>query len=616
MATSAQKDLNITGSIQIHTDNILPIIKKWLYSEHEIFVRELVSNACDAITKLKTIAVKEGLDCAPAEGLINITLNTDEKTITLSDNGLGMDAEEIQKYINQIAFSGAEEFVKKYQDTDNQAGIIGHFGLGFYSAFIVAEKVEIYSLSYKNGAQAVHWECDGSTQFSLTSTHKATVGTDIVLHIGEENQQFLEENKLKDLVKKYANFLPYDIQVNGTTVNNKNPLWTKTPTETTEDEYKAFYQTLFPFSEPPLFWIHLNVDHPFNLKGILYFPKLAHELDGSKGDVKLFCQQVFVSDNVKDVIPEFLTLLRGAIDCPDIPLNVSRSTLQNDPYVQKIAKHIVKKVADKLNELHKNDKASFEKYWEDIHPFIKYGMMNNQDFYEKVKDSVIFKSSSGESTNLSAYLERNQAKLDKKILYCSNKDTQATYVSLCKDQGLEVLYVNSVIDSHFIQFLESKDPTLKFVSVDTHLSDHLLDSSTEESNSADSKAKKETLAELFKKHLGKDTLKIQVEPLKSTSISGMLLESEQMKRFKEMSVMMRREFPDMLVDHTLVLNTNNPVIQNITQLESSGKTELAKELCEHVYDLAMMSHTPLSGEKMQAFISRSNKLLTQVSLSA
>ncbi len=602
MTTSTEP---IVGNIQIHTDNIMPIIKKWLYSEHEIFVRELVSNACDAITKLKTIANRESITHAPAEGLITLTSNKEAKTITISDNGLGMDAEEIQKYINQIAFSGAEEFVKKYQDSESEkSGIIGHFGLGFYSAFIVSNTVEIKTLSYKPNAQAVLWSCDGSTSFSISQTEKETVGTDIILHISEENEAYLEEQKLKDLVTKYANFLPYDIQVNGVTANNKHPLWIKQPNEVTEQEYKDFYQTLFPFSEPPLFWIHLNVDHPFNLKGILYFPKLAHELDSARGDVKLFCQQVFVSDNVKDIIPEFLTLLKGAIDCPDIPLNVSRSTLQNDPYVQKISKHIVKKVADKLNELYKADKANFETFWEDIHPFIKYGMMNNQDFYEKVKDIVLFKSSNGQSTSLPEYLERNKEKLERKVLYCSNKDTQATYVAMCQEQGLEVLFIHAMIDSHFIQFLESKDPTIKFTSVDANLSDQLLDSTNET-------PKNEALPDIFKTALNQENLKVQVENLKSDSVSGVILESEQMKRLKEMSIMMRQPLPG-LEDYTLVVNQNNPVIQTILKLHSDNKTELAHLLSQQVYDLAMMSLKPLTGDKMQAFITRSNQLMNQL----
>lgn len=617
MSTNKKATLDIKGDISIHTENILPIIKKWLYSDHEIFLRELVSNAFDAITKLQKIAKKEGLKHIPAEGKINITVDKEKKTITVSDNGVGLDAEEAQKYINQIAFSGAEDFLKKYKEKDEKSQIIGHFGLGFYSSFMVAKKVEIRSLSYKEGATPILWSCDGSTRFEIHEGDRTEIGTDIILHIDEDNQEFLEEGRIRELVKKYANFLPVDIQVNGQTENDKNPLWIKQPSETETKEYEEFYDKLFPFSQKPLFWIHLNVDYPFNLKGILYFPKLQHELDSTKGRVKLFCQQVFVTDNAKEVLPEFLTLLRGAIDCPDIPLNVSRSYLQNDPYVRKISRHIVKKVADKLIDIYKTDKENFQKYWEDIHPFVKYGMMQENDFYDKTKDIIIFKTSAGNYTTIKDYLERNKEKTDKKVVYATDPEAQAAYINLSKDQGIEVIYLHGLIDVHFIQFLESKEPEVKYVAVDAEVSDHLVDSSkTSEIVDADNKTAADKIADIFKKHLKNDKLKLEVKSLKSDKLPAMIVEAEHMKRLKHMTMMMQGagRMDSLFEDYTLVVNSNNPVIKNIVKLDQSpGKNDLAAELCHYVYDLAQMSQKQLSGEKLQQFLDRSNMLLTKLS---
>ncbi|NBV42737.1 molecular chaperone HtpG, partial [bacterium] len=510
----------ITGEISIHTENIFPIIKKWLYSEHEIFIRELVSNAFDAITKRNAIASRDTKSDISVKGSITLTVNPDAKTITISDNGLGMDADEIQKYINQIAFSGAEEFVKQYQSADSKESIIGHFGLGFYSAFMVASKVEIDSLSYKPGSIPAHWECDGSTSFTITDGQRTEIGTDIVLHISEENESYLEPGKVKELVQKYANFLPVEIKVGDEVVNNQNPLWTKSPSELTDADYVSFYQTLFPYNPDPLFWIHLNVDFPFNFKGILYFPKLVHELDSQKGQVKLFCQQVFVSDSAKEVVPEFLLALQGAIDCPDLPLNVSRSFLQNDPYVQKISKHIIKKVADKLTDIFRADRPKFETYWDDIHPFIKYGMLSNSDFYDKVKEIVIFKSSNGGAVTVDEYLERNKTALPDKIIYSSNKESQGMYIKLCQDQGFEVIFLESLIDSHFIQFLESKNTSVKYIGVEAAVAEHLVDKS--ETESSDNSA----LQTLFSTSLSNDSVKVSVQPLKDASIPAILTQPE------------------------------------------------------------------------------------------
>ncbi|MFC1617225.1 molecular chaperone HtpG [Candidatus Margulisiibacteriota bacterium] len=601
-----------SGDLQIHTENIFPIIKKWLYSDKEIFLRELMSNAFDAIKKLKKIALTEGLKKIDTEGKIQIKIDKKTKTLTISDNGLGMDAEEIEKYINQIAFSGAEDFMEKYKDEAEKNQIIGHFGLGFYSTYMVADLVEINTLSYKKGAQAIKWHCDGSTHFTIEESKRDTIGTDIIIYLNDDNKEFLEETRITTLVKKYANFLPVEIKVEDNIVNDQHPLWIKQPNEVKEKEYEEFYNKLFPFSEPPLFHIHLNVDYPFNLKGILYFPKLQHELDSSKGQIQLFCQQVFVSDHVKEVIPEFLTLLRGAIDTPDIPLNVSRSYLQNDPYVQKISKHIVKKVADKLIELFKKDKANFEKYWEDIHPFIKFGMMNNTDFYEKVKDIVIFKSSNGYSTSIPEYLERNKEKLKDTVLYALDQEAQSTYLNLCKEQGLEVIYLNTMIDTHFIQFLEMKDMKIKYKAIDTDLSEHLIDK-TKESKvvDKDNKTAADKTAEIFKDILKNDKLKIEVKSLKSETTPAIILESEHSKRMKSMSAMMKGANMPMLEDYTLVVNSNNKIIQNI---EKSGKNAKDTELyCKYVYDLALLSQKKLTGAEMQAFMDRSNEILTRLS---
>lgn len=593
-----------TGNISIHTENIFPIIKKWLYSEKEIFIRELLSNATDAMTKYAKLAVHDKSITPPKTPQITLSVDDKKKTLTISDNGIGMTAEEIQKYINQIAFSGAEEFVEKFKDDKEQSDIIGHFGLGFYSAFMVAKTVEIDSLSYQDGATSAKWSCDGSTEFSISEGSRTEIGTDIILHLDKDNQEFTNADTVKDLVKKYANFLPVEIKLGDDIINDQNPIWIKAPTELKDEDYKAFYQKLYPMSPEPLFWIHLSVDYPFNLKGILYFPKLLHELDSQKGQVSLYCQQVFVSDHAKEILPEFLTLLQGAIDCPDFPLNVSRSMLQNDPYVQKISKHIVKKVADKLNQLFKKDKANFESYWEDISPFIKYGMMQHDDFYKKVSDIVMFKSSADCSTTIPEYLERNNEKLGKTVLYATNKDTHATYVNLCKEQGLEVIYLATVIDTHFIGFLESKDSEVKYKSVDSDL-DGLLTTKVEDKSADDIKT-------LFESQITQEGVTIKAESLKSDAISAMILESEEMKRLKQMSAMMgnKAAFPSTL---TLVVNASSPVIQKIlAKSKVSTDNPDIKLMCEEVFDLAKMAQQPLAGDDLQAFITRTNEFLAKI----
>jgi molecular chaperone HtpG len=613
---SPKGSLDIQGDISIHTENILPIIKKWLYSENEIFVRELISNGFDAITKLKQIAVHEDDIEAPKTAEIQIKIDEKAKTVTISDNGLGLDAEDCQKYINTIAFSGATDFIEKYQGKEDKQQVIGHFGLGFYSSFIVSDLVEIQSLSYKKNAMPIHWSCDGSTHFSIKEGARKTVGTDIVLHLSDDSKAYLSEGKLTTLVKKYANFLAVEIKVNDKVVNDQYPLWLTAPKDVKVDEYKEFYQKLFPMNPEPLFWIHLNVDYPFNLKGILYFPKLVHELDATKGQIQLFCQQVFVTKETKEIVPEFLTLLQGAIDCPDIPLNVSRSYIQNDPYVRKISAHIVKKIADKLKQLYTKDRENFEMYWKDINHFIKYGILNDTEFYEKVKDIIVFETSKGGYTTIVEYLDRNKDQLKDKILYCADRETQGSYVALCQKEKLEVIYLQSIIDTHFIQFLETKNTAIKYVSVDSDLSEYLVGETTSsEVVDKDNKTGSDRLVDLFKTALKVDTLKIEVKPLKNEETPALITESEQSKRLKQMTAMMSSgsdmKMPSEL---TLVVNANNPLVKNILKMNKDNtKSKQVKTLCDHVYDTARMNNQPLTGESLQQFIVRSNHIMQLLS---
>ncbi len=601
---------HIEGELSIHTENIFPVIKKWLYSDHEIFLRELISNAFDAITKLHKIGVSEKLEFKLSDGVINIKTDVEKKTLTISDNGVGLDADEVQKYINQIAFSGAEDFLKKYSDKDEASQIIGHFGLGFYSAFMVASKVEIISKSYRPKANAIHWECDGSTRFSLDETEKPEVGTDIVLHITEDNESFLTEGRIEELIKKFSNFLPLDIQVNGKTVNDKHPIWIQKPTELTKEDYLAFYQKLYPFSPDPLFWIHLNVDFPFTLKGILYFPKLVHEMDIQRGSVKLFCHQVFVTDNAKEVLPEFLTMLRGTIDCPDLPLNVSRSYLQQDPYVRKIATHIVKKVADRLVELSKKEPAELESFWDDLHPFVKFGMMSDGDFYEKVKDIVIFKSSEQAFTTLSAYQERNKEKLGESVIYSADPTTQQSYVTMLKEHGIEVLFLSGLIDTHFIQFVESKNTGVKFKAVDADIAEHLIHPEESKKEDASESEADQHLKSLFESALGDPKTTIRVEALKSDKLPALMIQPETIRRMKEMSVSMQQKLPDSMFDNTtLVVNRNHPIVQRLNSPENAIANAETTLICQSIADLARMSQKPLTGDQLERHIETTMKLL-------
>lgn len=623
------------GNISISTENIFPIIKKWLYSEKDIFIRELVSNASDAISKIKKLsAIGEAEIESDAKFQIKVEVNKENKTIKIMDNGIGMTEEEVKKYINQIAFSGAKDFLEKYKDKADEAQIIGHFGLGFYSSFMVSEKVQIDTLSFQSGAQAVKWTSTGGTEFQMDESDRIERGTTITLFMAEDSLEFLDEYKMRGVLEKYFSFLPFEVFLKDTVekpkddkkeedktedeepkaakpLNDIHPLWLKNPKDCTDEEYKEFFRKVFHDYNEPLFWIHLNMDYPFNLKGILYFPKLKHEFETMEGQIKLYYNQVFVADNIKEVIPEFLLLLKGVLDCPDLPLNVSRSFLQNDGYVSKISSHITKKVADKLTSMFENDRETYNKYWDDINPFVKYGCIREEKFYEKVKDSIIYKTISGEYITLKDYLDRNKEKHENKVFYVSDEKQQSQYVKLFKDNEMEAVILASMIDNHFMQMLETKGNDSKFCRIDSDISESMKDAEQKED-----KETVENLEKMFKDMLKDDKLKVQVEALKAVSVPGMILLSEQSRRMQEMSKMfgggmdMRGMFPD---EQTLVLNRNNNLIQMLLKLKDNDeRKDDAKMICEQVYDLALMSHKQLDAEAMTRFIERSNLILEKL----
>lgn len=624
------------GNISVDSENLFPIIKKWLYSDKDIFLRELVSNGCDAVTKLKKLAsIGEAQIDENEKFKVTVSIFKDAKKLVISDNGIGMTAEEIDKYINQIAFSGASDFLSKYKEEDDKGSqIIGHFGLGFYSAFMVADSVEIDSLSYQDGAKAAKWTCDGSMEFDLTDGDRTERGTTITLNIAEDSEEFLEESTIRQILHKYCAFLPIEIYVEvpedkhedhcdcghdheheheheddtpsePKPINNTTPLWMKKPSECTDEEYKEFYRNVFMDFNEPLFWIHLNVDYPFNLKGILYFPKINHEFAGQEGQIKLYNNQVFVADNVKEVIPEFLMLLKGVIDCPDLPLNVSRSFLQNDGYVKKISSHITKKVADKLASIYNNERENYEKYWDYINIFIKYGCLRDEKFYEKVKDVIIYKDIDGKYLTLDEYLD---GKEEKDVYYVSDPQTQSQYINMFKNQGLNAVVLPSMMDTHFISLVEMKQTGVKFKRIDSAIND--ISDNTEKDDST--KEQEEKLIEKFKNEIKDDTLKIEVQSLKDDSIPAVILLGEQSRRMQEMYKAYGQQMAgmaDMFHDEfTLVLNSNNSLIKKIDTLND----EDANLVIEHVYDLAKISHSPLPAEQMTKFIERSNKLLEKL----
>ena len=660
------------GNISIHTENILPIIKKWLYSEKDIFVRELVSNANDAIMKLRKLVSMGETQLQENENYwIRVVLNKDEKTIKVIDNGIGMTGEEVKKYINQIAFSGAVDFLEKYKDKADEGNqIIGHFGLGFYSAFMVSERVTIDTLSWQQESDAVQWTSTGGMEYEMDDSQQAERGTTITLYLADDSYEFLEYYKMKEILEKYCSFMPFEIYLKDESeaakkaeeeriaekkkkaeeerkakkeksegaketeaddildkgeqdvadekddeqkempINDTHPLWLKAPKDCTDEEYKEFYKKVFRDFNDPLFWIHLNMDYPFNLKGILYFPKLKHEFETVEGQIKLYYNQVFVADNIKEVIPEFLMLLKGVIDCPDLPLNVSRSFLQNDGYVSKISTHITKKVADKLTSLYENERETYNKYWDDINPFVKYGCLREEKFFDRVKDNIIYKTTNEDYVTLQEYLTRNSEMHKDKVFYVSDEKQQAQYIRLFKEQGMEAVILNTMIDNHFIQFLEMKESNVKFSRIDSDLSDSMKDTDATEVDTDLT----QKLEKVFKEALGDDKLKISVEALKAAAMPGIILLSEQSRRMQEMSRMYGMNgmdigsmFPD---EKTLVLNRSNQLIQAVVKLsDDSSKKDDITLICQHVYDLAMMSHKQLEPEAMTKFIERSNLLL-------
>ena len=663
------------GNLAINSENIFPIIKKWLYSDHDIFLREVVSNGCDAITKRKKLSLIGEADLPEDyKGKIEVEVSPEDKTITIRDNGLGMTADEVKEYINQIAFSGAADFLEKYKDKANDEQIIGHFGLGFYSVFMVSDSAEINTLSYKKGAEAVHWESDGGLTFSMDSSDKDSVGTEIILHLNEDSYEFANEYRVREVLDKYCSFMPVEIFLTKAgaepeyetipmaevtekdtvveeiteepkegeedkesvkkakivkrpvSISDTQPLWTKHPNECSEEDYKKFYRKVFNDYKEPLFWIHLNMDYPFNLKGILYFPRVNLEYENAEGVIKLYNNQVFIADNIKEVIPEFLMLLKGVIDCPDLPLNVSRSALQNDGFVKKISDYITKKVADKLTGMCKTDRENYEKYWDDISPFIKFGCLKDEKFKEKIKEYVLFKDLNDKYNTLSEYLEtvpelvvaevvesdaedenKEPAEKPKKtVYYVTDMQQQSQYIKMFKDQDMNAVVLLHNIDQPFVSALEAGDDDVRFQRIDADLTEAFKEETDEEAL----KDETETLKKLFPKATGRANLEVIVEKLKDENLSSMITLSEETRRMQDMMKMYSMngmggmDMSDM--GQTLVLNANNELVQYVFDHKDDEQTEM---FCQQLYDLAMISHQPLPAEKMTEFIQRSNKIM-------
>ena len=657
------------GSLSINSENIFPIIKKWLYSDHDIFVRELVSNGCDAITKLKKLEVM-GEYTFPDnyKPEIQVIVNPDEKTLKFIDNGIGMTAEEVEKYITQIAFSGATQFLEKYKDKTTDDQIIGHFGLGFYSAFMVADEVHIDTLSCTEGAQPVHWTCDGGTEYDIQEGNKNTVGTEITLFLNEDCLEFANEYRMREILEKYCSFMPVHIYLskanapqeyetideselrdddvvvehihedakteekeneNGekevvevspardkvkinkrpVSISDINPLWMKHPNECTDDEYKEFYRKVFMDYKEPLFWIHLNMDYPFNLKGILYFPKINTEYDSIEGTIKLYNNQVFVADNIKEVIPEFLMLLKGVIDCPDLPLNVSRSALQNDGFVKKISDYITKKVADRLVGMCKTKREDYEKFWDDINPFIKFGVLKDEKFAEKMNDYIIFKDLNGKYLTLPDILKENEEKHKNQVFYVTDEKEQSQYIEMFKKEGINAVLLKHNIDAPFITRLEQKNPDVKFVRIDSDLTDSFKEETSDEEKET-LKKDSESLTALFHKALNNDKLTVKAEKLKDASMACVMTLSEEGRRMQEMMKMYGMSGMDFgTPDETLVLNLTHPLVQYVL---AHAEDESVTKYCEQLYDLAALAHGTLSPDRMSKFITRSNEIMMEI----
>ena len=680
------------GSLSISSENIFPIIKKWVYSDHDIFARELVSNGCDAITKLKKLDMMEEYTLPDDyKGKIQVIVNPEEKTLKFIDNGLGMTADEVEEYITQIAFSGATEFLNKYKDKTTEDDMIGHFGLGFYSAFMVADEVHIDTLSYKEGAKPVHWVSEGGTEYEMEEGDKEEVGSEITLFLNEDCVEFSNEYRIREVLEKYCSFMPVEIFVskanaepeyetipedevldtdtvvehihedakmeekeneNGekemvevspasdkakivkrpVSISDPAPLWTKHPNECSKEDYIDFYRKVFMDYKEPLFWIHLNMDYPFNLKGILYFPKINTEYDSIEGTIKLYNNQVFIADNIKEVIPEFLMVLKGVIDCPDLPLNVSRSALQNDGFVQKISEYISKKVADKLSGMCKTDKENYEKYWDDISPFIKFGCLKDEKFCEKMSDYVLFKNLDHKYMTLKECIEKNGGKAEPEektegenaeqsaekketekttIYYVTDEQQQSQYINMFKKEGLDAVILSHNIDSPFITQMEQKNEHIKFQRIDADLTDHFKEDVSEEEKEA-FKEKTDSLVEIFRKALGNDKLEVKVEKMKDENVASMITLSEESRRMQEMMKMygMSGMDPSMFgTNATLILNANHPLVEYVVAHKDGENTEM---FCHQLYDLAMLAHKPLSPEEMTEFVKRSNEIMMKL----
>ncbi|MCD4651620.1 MAG: molecular chaperone HtpG [Candidatus Cloacimonetes bacterium] len=637
------------GILSIHTENIFPIIKKWLYSEHDIFLRELVSNAVDAMQKRQAIQSDSGIEMK-----IEISIDKDKKSMQIIDYGIGMTRDEVKKYINQIAFSGAEDFIEKFKD--KQSSIIGHFGLGFYSSYMVAKHVTIDTLSYKANAKPAFWECDGSTEYKMDEGKRTEPGTTVTVYFNEDSEQYIQETKIREILQKYCNFTPFPIELDKDissevkrleeelkeekitqeeleekkkklkVVNQQFALWNKRPSDVTDEEYKDFYRELFHDYEEPLFWLHLNVDYPFNLKGILYFPKLKNELDMHRGKVNLYCNNVFVAENLKDFIPEFLTLLKGGIDIPDIPLNVSRSFLQQDKTVNKITKYIIKKLADYLKKLFEEDRDKFAKLWDDIQVFIKYGILTSPEFFDAIKDVVVFKSSKGDWVTINEYKERNpQPKPEKKegedepmptpdtkIYYSAGENTHVTYLEMIKEQGIEVIHTTAPLDVHVFQHLEMRLPGVSFARIDSELNNLLEDKEKAEIVDKDDKTEGDKIKEIFEAGLDNKSVTIEPKRLKSDAVPAMIIFNEHMRRFQEMNMMMKDSGMDMLANHTLVVNLENKAVKKLLQLQGLGKTEDIGSICLFIHQLALLEQKKFSGEELRQFTANASKILTLI----
>ncbi|MGN0495156.1 MAG: molecular chaperone HtpG [Lachnospiraceae bacterium] len=638
------------GSLSINSENIFPIIKKWLYSDHDIFIREVVSNACDAVTKLRKLAlIGEFEEISDLKYRIDVIASPQDKTLTFIDNGIGMTAEEVNEYINQIAFSGATDFLEKYKDKASDDQIIGHFGLGFYSTFMVADKVTINTLSYKEDAEPVFWECDGGTDYTMSTGDREIHGTEITLYLNEDSYEFANEYRVKEVLEKYCSFMPEEIYFTNadaakeedeseiesqvvedsedttnnendetkeetkepkeTPINDTNPLWAKHPNDCTEEEYKEFYRKVFLDFKEPLFWIHLNMDYPFNLKGILYFPKFNTEYDTLEGTIKLYNNQVFIADNIKEVIPEFLMLLKGVIDCPDLPLNVSRSALQNDGFVKKISDYITKKVADKLSGMFKTERESYEKYWDDLSPFIKFGGLKDDKFDEKMKDYILYKDIDGKYLTLSEYLEAAKEKHENIVYYTDDEQLQSQYINMFREQEINVVKLTHNIDNPYISHVEQKNEGVKFTRIDSDVTNTFKEDIPEE----ELKETTDKLTEVFKKALDNDKLIVKVEKLKNAAVSSMITMPEETRRMQDMmrAYAMPGMDPNMFGGDqlTLVLNANNNLVKYILDNPEGENTTL---VCEQLYDLALIAHKPLEADAMTKFITRSNEILNML----